>query len=250
MAEAPVSKGLGQQKLVWISTRRGEPVADTIASNVVGRYLLASIISEQIAPFREFMSVDTVVMEVPPVAKPKFEHQMLNIVQRIRAAGPTVLLIVQPSLRRKSNKTLWVHKWSSMAEAPFRFGQTCSCKTGNKLPGCHLTCLIGCSQEMQLTACTEVPTIAATSAAAVSSLGATVKYVAGCLSVIKHDRTDAMAVDVESAPQQVLDSTLAPEKLKDETPSELRPAVAFPIGAKEKEKAKRAGKGGRNRARC
>ena len=104
------------------------------------------------------------------------KHHQLDVVQRIRSTGPEVLIIVQPSLRRKSNKTLWVHKWNRLDKAPFRFHQTCSCKHGTEVQGCHLTCLIGSSFEMHLEPCGEVPTLSATSQAACVSLGSTLHH--------------------------------------------------------------------------
>merc|ERR1711989_186859 len=109
------------------------------------------------APLDELSTAHAVVLEAPPITAVRFEHDMLNLVARIQAQGRAVAIIVQPSLRRKSNKTLWVHRWNSLEHVPFKFRQTCSCKTGNAVAGCHLTCLIGASKEIDLSPCAEVP---------------------------------------------------------------------------------------------
>ena len=87
------------------------------------------------APLDELSTAHAVVLEAPPIVTARFEHDMLSLVSKIVAQGPEVAIIVQPSLRRKSNKTLWVHRWKRLVHAPFKFRQTCSCKTGNAVPG-------------------------------------------------------------------------------------------------------------------
>ena len=175
MTEAK-GKLIGKAKVVWVSTRRGISVADGIASNLVGRYLLHDVLSNEGAPLHEFSEANLVVFEVPPITKPQFEHKFLDVVQQIRALGPDVLVVVQPSLRRKSNKTLWISKWNYLQHAPFKFRQTCSCKTGNGAAGCHLVCYVGCSKAIFTTPCDEVPTLCATSKAAADSLSGTILY--------------------------------------------------------------------------
>ena len=138
---------------MWVSTRKAGPAADNISANLIGRYVLHDVMSNSHVPLQEFSTADVVVFEIPPVVKPLFEHHLLDVVQRIRSTGPEVLIIVQPSLRRKSNKTLWVHKWNRLDKAPFRFHQTCSCKHDTEVQGCHLTCLICSSSEMHLEPC-------------------------------------------------------------------------------------------------
>eukprot|EP00974_Lingulodinium_polyedra_P001683 159272-Lingulodinium_polyedra.AAC.1 len=66
---------------------------------------------------------------------------MLELVQRVRAVGPEVAVIVQLSRRRKTKTPLWVARWNELPHAPFKFLRTCSCKTGNTAPGCHLASL-------------------------------------------------------------------------------------------------------------
>ena len=131
------------------------------------------------APLDELSTAHAVVLEAPSIVTARFEHDMLALVQKIRTLGPEVAIIVQPSLRRRSNKTLWVHRWNRLHHIPFKFHQTCSCKLGNKVPGCHLTCLVGATTDkIPMSPCGEVPTLSATPTASVLSLGGSVSYIA------------------------------------------------------------------------
>ena len=114
------------------------------------------------APLDELSTAHLVVLEAPPNVAARFEHDMLSLVSRIMAQGPEVAVMVQPSLCRKSNKTLWVQRWNRLTHAPFKFRQTCSCKASNNVPGCHLTCLIGATTAIDMSPCAEVPTLSAT----------------------------------------------------------------------------------------
>ena len=147
----------------------------------MGRYVPHVMMARMTAPLDELSTAHAVVLEAPPITAVRFEHDMLNLVARIQAQGPAVAIIVQPSLRRKSNKTLWVHRWNRLEHVPFKFRQTCSCKTGNAVPGCHLTCLIGASKEIDVSACAEVPTLSATSEATVACLGGVLFTLCTCL---------------------------------------------------------------------
>ena len=111
------------------------------------------------------------LFEAPPLVTQRFEHDLLNIVQKVRALGPEVATIVQPSLRRRTTMTLWVYKWNQLQNVPCIFQQTCSCKAMNDLPGCHFTYLIGAIRQFNLGPCSEVPTLSATSQASLFILG-------------------------------------------------------------------------------
>ena len=133
------------------------------------------------APLDELSTAHAVVLEAPSIVTHKFEHDMLNFTQKILSQCPALAIIVQPSLRRKSNKSLWVHRWNRLHNAPFKFRQTCSCQTGNAVPGCHLTCMIGSTRDLQLSPCAEIPTYCATSASSQLSLGATLHVISASL---------------------------------------------------------------------
>ena len=165
-------------RVAWISTRRGTPAADTIASNVLDRYVLHDVIGKVTAPFHEFSTAHVAMLEVPPSVAPLYEHKLLDTISRLHAAGPEVAVIVQPSLRRRSDKSLWVHKWNYLRKAPFRFYRTCSCQLGNNVKGCHFAIYVGATWRLPFGPCAELPTLAATSAASLQSLGGTISAIA------------------------------------------------------------------------
>ena len=47
------------------------------------------------APLQEFSAAYAVVFEVPPLVTQRFEHYMLNLVQKVRALGLEVAIIVR-----------------------------------------------------------------------------------------------------------------------------------------------------------
>ena len=120
--------------------------------------------------------------EAPPATRPQFEHKMFGVIQRVMRQNTPVLTIVQPSLRRKSNKALWISKWNQLQHTPFKFHQTCSCQTGNAVPGVHLTCYVGSSIPISISPCSEVPTLSTTSQASLNCFGGTIKYLFASLA--------------------------------------------------------------------
>ena len=130
-----------------------------LAGTVMAEYILHDMLASTEAPMHELSTAHVVALEVPPVVTAKFEHDLLNFVDKLLALHVIVLAVVQPSLRRKTNKSLWVHKWRRLPQVPFKFYQTCSCKTGNRVPGCHLTYYVGSSRAISTYACEHVPTL-------------------------------------------------------------------------------------------
>ena len=66
-----------------------------------------------------YLQLTWLLWRSPPVATAKFEHDLFNYVQKLLALNFLVLAVVQPSLRRKTNRRLWVHKWNRVAQVPF-----------------------------------------------------------------------------------------------------------------------------------
>ena len=54
-------------RTAWISTRRGGPAADSMAGNVIGRYVLHDMMRSLTAPLDELSSAHAVVLEAPPI---------------------------------------------------------------------------------------------------------------------------------------------------------------------------------------
>ena len=168
-------------RIALVSTRRAQAAADAIAGSVFAKYILHDMLTTVTAPMHELSSAHLVVLEIPPVVTAKFEHDLLNFVQKIIDLRLAVLAVVQPSLRRRSNKTLWVHKWNQLPQVPFKFGQTCSCKTGNHVPGCHLTYYVGCTARLNVQPCGDVPTFSTSPQASIACLGGTLNYLSALL---------------------------------------------------------------------
>ena len=95
-------------------------VADELSKQFSAKYLLAEVLASLQTPMLEFKEAKAVLIEAPAITKARYEHDMLDLVTKIHNLQTEVLLIVQPSLRRKSNRTLWVQKWNNLRKAPFK----------------------------------------------------------------------------------------------------------------------------------
>ncbi len=71
-------------KVSWISTRKAAAAADHIAGNLLNSFVLHEMVTNVKAPLHELSTAHLVVLEVPPVSAPKFEHDFLALVQKIR----------------------------------------------------------------------------------------------------------------------------------------------------------------------
>ena len=192
----------------------------------------------------ELSSAHLVVLEIPPVVTVRFEHDLLSFVQKLLALNLTILALVQPSLRRRSNKTLWVHKWNRLTHIPFKFYQTCSCKTGDQVRGCHLTYYIGCNKHVSTHPCSDVPTLSTSPQASLDCLGGTIKVLTSQLlsglpeSVhLSVEPAICCPVSEEARSQQTPDSAVTQGSPRGSGYTE--PQAAYPTDSKEKEKARR-----------
>ena len=79
-------------KVAWISTRRALVAADKTAGNILGTYVPKDMLAHLTAPLQELSTAGLAVLEVPPVTEQKFEHDLFNLVYKIRNMGPEVLL--------------------------------------------------------------------------------------------------------------------------------------------------------------
>ena len=115
------------------------PAADMLTPAPVSKYLLHDVIGQMKAQFDEMANADLVALDIPPIAEPLYERKVLDIVSRIHQAGPQVVLMVRPSMRRKSDRAIWTCCWNRLRGTPFKFQRACSCQVGNGVPGCHVT---------------------------------------------------------------------------------------------------------------
>ena len=102
------------------------------------------MLSQVNLPHEELSINDLVAIEVPPLTHAKFDHDLHRFVAKVRVLGPKVAVIVQPSMRKKTQRAFWVQQWNRSSDRPFRFKQACSCQLGNGTPGCYLMYYIGC----------------------------------------------------------------------------------------------------------
>ena len=167
-------------KVAWISTRRGHDAADAISANLLHRYHLHSLIRSVTAPLTELSAADAVMLEIPPTADRRYEHTILDLVNRIIPQCAKVTILVQPSLRRKSERPTWVQRWNLLHNTPFKFQRTCSCKLGNYTPNCHFTYLVGSTVDLKLVGCAEVSPLSASREALQLSLGGALSSIATC----------------------------------------------------------------------
>ncbi len=98
-------------------------------------------------------------------------HDLLRLVAKIRKLGPHVAVVVQPSLRRKTQRSLWVQHWSPLDSVPFRFVQHCSCQMGDVVLKCPFAYYVGCSFAATSGHCSATPTLGASYEAAKLSFG-------------------------------------------------------------------------------
>jgi hypothetical protein len=121
------------------------PGSDSIAVNLIGPYLWQDVTARVTLPLDELSLAHLVAIELASVSLGRFECEVLKLVTNIRNVGPRVLVFVQPSLRKRTQKSFWAHRWNHLANPPFRLRQACSCELGNGAPGCHFAYYVGSS---------------------------------------------------------------------------------------------------------
>ena len=150
-------------RFAWVSPRRSQFVAaGVLATALVGSYLLKSLLHDAELPLDEFSQVPLTMMEIPPVEPVGYELAVMKVVRQIQGVGSMVVIIVQPNIRRRIAKAVWVQKWNNMTDAPFRFQKACSCKLGNPVNGCHAAYFVGSSLALGMASCDEVPSLGMT----------------------------------------------------------------------------------------
>ena len=70
-------------------------------------------------PHEEFACNDLVAIEVPPLTRASFDSDLYRLVTKIQNLGPKVAVIVQPSMRKKTQRSLWVQYWNRSSGRPW-----------------------------------------------------------------------------------------------------------------------------------
>ena len=106
----------------------------------------------------ELRSASLVATELPANVESGYEQHVLSFAAKALQQCPRLLMVVQPSLRRRSNRSIWVSRWNqTRGFKPFEFIQTCSCRAGDGVPGCHVTTYVGTTENLQWELCNAVP---------------------------------------------------------------------------------------------
>ena len=72
-------------RIAFVSTRGAQPAADSLAGKIIAKCVLHDMLASTSAPMHELSSAHLVALEVPPVVTTKFEHDLLNFVQKLLA---------------------------------------------------------------------------------------------------------------------------------------------------------------------
>ena len=67
------------------------------------------------------------VIEVPPVMKPRFERTLETLVTPALASGQKVAVVCLPSVRRMTQKATWIDHWNRRSGRHFKFVNRCMC---------------------------------------------------------------------------------------------------------------------------
>ena len=204
----------------------------------------------------ELRAASLVATELPANVESGFEQLALSFAAKIINQCPRLLMIVQPSLRRRSNRSTWVSRWNQYSgQKPFDFVQTCSCRVGDGAPGCHVTTFVGTSEDLQWNLCNAVPSTDITVRSANACLEGLLRVFWDRIALLRPPLTSRAAsrligqVETQSpsASPEVLQQTadshcgpLCPHTARtDSAKNNSLSARSFPTDAKEREKIQR-----------
>ena len=95
-------------KVVWVSTRKALPVAETaLGDGMLSNHLLHDLLHLK-SSLPELHAASLVAMELPANVEGGYEQIVLAFARKVLKQCPKYLMIVQPSLRRRSNRSAWV----------------------------------------------------------------------------------------------------------------------------------------------
>ena len=167
---------------MWIATRKFLPVAEeALGQRLLDSFLLHNVLHVK-SPLPELTAASHVAIELPANVEKGFEQLALDFHERVRTQCSQTFMIVQPSLRRRSNRSTWISRWNQhRGTIPFLFRETCSCLAGDGVPGCHITVYVGTDSDIKLEPCGAAPTTDVTVQSANKSLVGLLQYIFGSL---------------------------------------------------------------------
>ena len=106
---------------MWIATRKALEVAGFLGTRLLGSHLLHNMLHVK-STLPELSAAFAVLAELPANVEKGYEQSVLSFVDKVLRQRPRLLMIVQPSLRRRSNRSIWVSRWNqSRDNIPFKF---------------------------------------------------------------------------------------------------------------------------------
>ena len=114
LPSAKVSLGSSDkhERVALIATRKALPVAEAaLGEKLLRSYLLHNLVYVK-SSLPELSAASHVAIELPANVENGFEEKVLSLVDRVRPQCPKIYMIVQPSLRRRSNRSTWVSRWN------------------------------------------------------------------------------------------------------------------------------------------
>ena len=153
-----VSRDLAEHTVVWVATRKAIDIAEAaLGPRLLSSHLLHDLLHLK-STLPELHQAALVATELPANVESGYEQSVLAFAVRVLKQCPHLLMLVQPSLRRRSNRSIWVSRWNqTRGFKPFEFVQTCSCLVGDGVPGCHVATFVGTTENLQLESCSAVP---------------------------------------------------------------------------------------------
>ena len=102
-----------------IATRRVRDIAAMMSPGQVTTYLLHEMVASPNMSLDEFARYPLIVIEVPPLCLDNFEKTLSKLVHKFRDQGSQVALMVQPSLRKQTHRSLCMQRRNKMQNVPF-----------------------------------------------------------------------------------------------------------------------------------
>ena len=160
-----------------ISTRKAQEICDHLKPQCQSAHILHTLMQRMTAACSE-LQAPNVLLELPATGSENFHREVLKFVSHLSGAGKTIVALIQPNLRKRIARSVWVERWNTLQNTPFRFKQTCSCRFGTQH---HHTLFLGSTQLDSPEPCGEVADTGMSDEFRVHSLRQTAEQIAHSL---------------------------------------------------------------------